>query len=168
MPMKPAASFGTEPEDVARTRAEDLTRKILEATKAEEAALFALPNTEEEEEADDPIEEPPVAPIRAPSPAKRESPVKAKSVLDSRDKKKPPTGGSVSGTPQKNGPSATLSLSSKRKGSPAKKPPIARGASGTRSSSKIDKLDESLMAPTPVVKNNTVIKENPHKKEAAK
>ena len=71
--MKPAASFGTEPEDVARTRAEDLTRKILEATKAEEAALFALPNTEEEEEADDPIEEPPVAPIRAPSPAKRES-----------------------------------------------------------------------------------------------
>jgi len=157
--LKPAASFGTEPEDVARAKAEDLTRKIMEAAKAEEAEmLLSLPNTEDEVEVIEPKEQPPAAPVIAPSPAKRESPAKAKAGPDSREKRKPPTSGSVSGTPQKKDPSPAPP--GRRKASPNKKPPIARGASGSRSSSK---LEESIIAPTPVVKNNTVIKENPHK-----
>ena len=95
MPLKPAASFGTEPEDVARTKAEELTRKIMEAAKAEEAEMLSLPNTEDEVEVIEPKEQPPVASVRAPSPAKRESPAKAKAGPDSREKKKPPTSGSV-------------------------------------------------------------------------
>jgi len=156
--MKPAASFGTEPEDVARAKAEELTRKIMAAAKAEEAEMLPLPNTEDDIEVIEPKEQPPVAPAIAPSPAKRESPAKAKSRPDSWEKKKPPTSGSVSGTPQKKDPS--LLSAAKRKASPNKKPPMARGASGSRSSSK---LEDSMIAPTPVVKSNTIIKENPHK-----